>query len=66
MTLPPLDPRARADLVLIRALVKGLRSQAIDLVAAADDLLARLVPDPPAGWLPGESDGPEAQAPPVR
>lgn len=52
--LPPLDPRARADLVLIRDLVKSMRTRALDLVAAADDLLERITLEPPAGHLPGE------------
>ena len=52
--LPLLDPRARADAVLIVDLLQGIRAKALDLVAAADDLLARLDREPPAGWVPGE------------
>ena len=64
--LPLRDPRARADQVLIVDLLKGIRTKAIDLVAAADDLLARIEREPPTGWVPGETDGVDAQAPPIR
>ena len=52
--LPSLDPRVRADQALIVDLLKGIRTKAIDLVAAADDLLDRIEREPPAGWVPGE------------
>lgn len=64
--LPLLDPRARADAVLIVDLLKAIRDRAIDLVAAIDDLVARIDRAPPAGWVPGETDGVVTKAPPVR
>jgi hypothetical protein len=63
--LPLRDPRARADQVLIVDLLKGIRTRAIDLVAAIDDLVERIDREPPAGWVPGESNGLDAKAPPV-
>ena len=58
--LPLRDPRARADQVLIVDLLKGIRTKALDQVAAADDLLARIDREPPTGWVPGEQ-GPCAE-----
>lgn len=64
--LPLLDPRARADTVLIVDLLNGIRTRALDLVAAIDDLVGRIDHEPPVGYLPGETDGVDTTAPPVR
>jgi len=64
--LPLLDPRARADQVLIVDLLKGIRTKALDLVAAIDDLVeGELIGSRRPGGA-GETDGVDAKAPPIR
>jgi len=56
--LPQYDLRVRGDVLLIDSQLQAIRTQALELVAAIDDLRARSEHEPPTGWVPGEQDAP--------